>query len=183
MYEEDFISIYKSLRYTYIYLHTYIYTYIYTHIYTHICLTRSRTYYLHLWTYIQIILWLSSAKLGHLAISLFINVWRRSELDLHSIMKWNSSSTFWQVWHSRSLTGVIGLVYRPLSISRAWELTRSLDIATRYLISLTLLRQGSVPNLVLRTLYVRNIGFDVAFWIDMRHSLINAPWFHTCKRL
>ena len=31
-----------------------------------------------------------------------------------------------------------------------------------------------MPNLVLRTLYVRNIGLNVAFWIDMRHSFIKC---------
>ena len=48
-----------------------------------------------------------------------------------------SSSTALQHGHSRSVIGVLGLVYLPRSISNTWELARSLLIATLYLDSFT----------------------------------------------
>ena len=48
-----------------------------------------------------------------------------------------SSSTTLQNGHSRSVMGVLGLVYLPRSISNTWELARSLLIAILYLDSLT----------------------------------------------
>ena len=49
---------------------------------------------------------------------------------------------FLQLWQSLSWTGVLGLVYRPRSIARAWELVRSLEIAIRNLMFSKTLRYG-----------------------------------------
>ena len=47
---------------------------------------------------------------------------RSSVNMLHYNGKWNSPSNTWHTLHSRCSTRVIGFLWRPLSISKVWEL-------------------------------------------------------------
>ena len=65
-----------------------------------------------------------------------------------------SSSTTLQNGQSRSVMGVLGLVYLPRSIFDTWELDRSLLIMILYLDSLTRYKKGSISCPSLKSRYV-----------------------------
>ena len=67
---------------------------------------------------------------------------------LQLIKKWRSSTPALQHGHTRSVMGVLGLVYLPRSISNGCELARSLLIATLYLASFTWYKYISLHDIL-----------------------------------
>ena len=82
-------------------------------------------------------MWSRVAKLGYLFWIRRRKSWRSSAKMWQHNRKWHSSSKTWHTLQFLCSTGVVGLVCRPLSTSKVWELVLNFVKAFRYLGFLT----------------------------------------------
>ena len=93
------------------------------------------------------------------------SIFRRNSLSsdsliLQAVTKCSSSSIVWQPVQVWRWVAIVGLAWRPCSISNTCELVWSLAIAVRYRSSSTLGKYFSDSKLCLNIRYVLNIGFS-----------------------
>ena len=87
--------------------------------------------------------WFGSAKFYYGWTFLLNRQWRSSDLQSHSMLKWNSSYIRLHMKHSLSWAGVFGFLYLPRSIFNECKLAWNLAMAARYLKFWTLYKYGS----------------------------------------